>query len=240
MPKKMVDVPNHVAIIMDGNGRWAKKRGLPRNVGHKKGAEALNKIARHAADIGIKILTVYAFSTENWKRPQSEIDGLFALLAEYLGKADGELKDKNVKIQTIGDLSPLPEKLQKDIRAVEYKTKDRDGLILNVAFNYGGRMEIVHAVKNIAAMVKNGQVDLQDIDEQLITDNLYTKNIPDPDLIIRPSGEFRLSNFLLWQSSYSEFWFENILWPDFSEKDFDRAIASLSERERRYGGHFDS
>lgn len=228
--------PLHIAIIMDGNGRWAKKRNLPRNVGHRKGADALNNIVLFANDIGIKYLTVYAFSTENWNRPKEEVEALMKLLNEFLDRFNKDFGKRNIRIRHIGDPSALPAEIQEKVKYVEEKTKGNDGLSFNVALNYGGRYEIIEVLKKLSADIKTGKVKEDEIDENLLTKYLFTKDIPDPDLIIRTSGECRLSNFLLWQSAYSEFWFDDVLWPDFKEKHLIKAISDFQKRNRRYGG----
>ncbi len=226
--------PKHIAIIMDGNGRWAKKRGLPRKYGHKEGAKTLNKIIEYADKIGIKHITVYAFSTENWKRPQSEVDALMDLLKKYVDNIE-KFADMNAKLNILGDIAVLDEDLQKSIINIEEKSKNNTGIVINIAFNYGSRDEIIRATKKIAVLYKNDEIDLRDIDEKFFSDNLYTCGQPDPDFIIRPSGEQRLSNFLMWQASYSELIFTNKLWPDFTEKDLDNAILEYVNRDRRFG-----
>ena len=222
--------PRHIAIIMDGNGRWAKKRGMPRNVGHRAGAETLKKIVTYCDKIGIKTVTAYAFSTENWKRPKEEVDSLMSLLKEYLSNAERDLGGKNAVIRVIGDRTALSEDIQQRILETEEFTKDRTGVVLNLALNYGGRDEIVHAVNEL---LREGKTEITERD---ISEKLYEPEIADVDLIIRPSGEYRLSNFLLWESAYTEFWFDNVLWPDFTEKHLDRAIADFQKRNRRFGG----
>jgi len=229
-------LPEHIAIIMDGNGRWARKRAMPRNSGHRAGAQTLKKIAEFCNDIGIKILTVYAFSTENWKRPKQEVDSLMNLLLEYLKDSERQLAGKNIVIKVIGNTSQLSEEIQEHIIKTEKLTEKNDGLLLNIAINYGGRDELVYAVKNIVQEFQEGKIDINDINEQLISERLYTGGLKDPDLIIRPSGELRLSNFLLWQAAYSEFWFSNIYWPDFTPDDLLRAISDYQQRHRRFGG----
>ncbi len=224
-------LPTHIAIIMDGNGRWAKRRSLPRTAGHAAGSKNFKDIARYCNKIGLKYLTVYAFSTENWKRPQEEVDNIMKIFKEYLEDAKN-FKDENIKVQFIGDRSMLSENIQRLMKEAEDASYDATGLHLNIAINYGGRDEIVHAVKNII----NSGVRAEDITEQMISDNLYTANQPDPDFIIRPSGEYRLSNYLIWQSAYAEYWFSDILWPDFTTKDLDRAIEDFNKRNRRFGG----
>lgn len=229
-------LPEHIGIIMDGNGRWAKKRGLPRNAGHRVGAQTLRKITEFCGEIGIKIVTVYAFSTENWKRPKDEVDALMGLLLEYLKNAERELAGKNVIIKVIGNTAVLSQEIRQQIDKTEEITKKNTGLLLNIALNYGGRDEIINAVKQIAEEVKNNKLEVKDITEQLMSQYMYTKGMKDPDLIIRPSGELRLSNFLLWQSAYSELWFSKINWPDFTTHDLLEAISDYQKRNRRFGG----
>lgn len=229
-------LPVHIGIIMDGNGRWAKKRGLPRKAGHSAGAKTFRKITRYCSDIGIKYLTVYAFSTENWKRPEDEVRSLMKLFKSYLEEALADFKDDSIVVKFIGDKSPFDEDLRNLMIENEESSKDRDGMVLNIAMNYGSRDEIVRAVKNISKDVQSGAVLPENIDEQLISDYLYTSGQPDPDLIIRPSGEYRISNFLLWQSAYTEFVIMNKLWPDFETSDLDESIKIYSQRNRRYGG----
>ncbi|MEE3427631.1 MAG: isoprenyl transferase [Ruminococcus sp.] len=229
-------LPEHIGIIMDGNGRWAKKRKLPRSAGHNAGGKVFRKISRYCSDIGIKYLTVYAFSTENWKRPKEEIDALMKLFKDYLEEALSDFKDDSIIVRFIGDKTPFSDELKALMIENEEGSKDRDGMVLNIAMNYGSRDEIVRAVKNISENVKEGVLDIDSIDEDLISDNLYTAGQPDPDLVIRPSGEYRISNFLLWQSAYTEFVIMNKLWPDFTEKDLDEAIDIFNNRNRRFGG----
>ncbi|MGI5875196.1 MAG: isoprenyl transferase [Dethiobacteria bacterium] len=229
-------IPFHVAVVMDGNGRWAKNRGLPRMVGHKAGMDVLREIVRCAHSIGIKIVTFYAFSTENWKRPRWEVDFLMRLPEEYLQKELPFLQEKDIRIIIIGDLERLPKRTQDTVNKVISETRDNKGMILNFALNYGGRSEIINAVKKIALDVKKGGLQIEKIDEDLFSNYLYTKGIPDPDLLIRPSGELRLSNFLLWQVAYTELWFNSVLWPDFKKEDFLQAVLDYQNRERRYGG----
>ncbi|MBE7048101.1 MAG: isoprenyl transferase [Ruminococcaceae bacterium] len=228
------NLPNHVGIIMDGNGRWAKKRGLPRSAGHRAGAQNLKTITEFANNMGIACLTAYAFSTENWKRPKAEVDSLMELLLEYLHDKD-ELAGKNVAVRIIGDRSALSDEINHEIDEVEAYTKDRDGMVLYLAINYGGRQEIVRAVNQLCQQVQEGTLLPNQITEGLVSDYLYTNDMPEADLIIRPSGELRLSNFLLWQSAYSEFWFSDINWPDFTTKDFTQAILDYQQRNRRFG-----
>ncbi len=239
--KESVDVtdlvlPVHVGIIMDGNGRWAKKRGLPRKAGHSEGAKTFRKITRYCSEVGIKYLTVYAFSTENWKRPQDEVNSLMKLFKSYLEEALSDFKDDDIVVKFIGDKSHFTEDLQKLMTENEESSKNRSGMVLNIAMNYGSRDEIVRAVKNICSDVKSGKISDAEIDENLISSYLYTSGQPDPDLIIRPSGEYRISNFMLWQSAYTEFVIMNKLWPDFQKSDLDEALRIYSHRSRRYGG----
>ncbi len=231
----MSNLPRHIAIIMDGNGRWAKKRGLPRTVGHKAGVETLREIIRTCSKLKIQYLTLYAFSTENWQRPEKEVSALMKLLVYYLRKEIEELHKNNVKIHVIGDISKLPQTAIQEINSALDLTQNNDGLTVNIALNYGGRDEIIRAVKTLCNKVKNGELEVSEINEQIFKQHLYTKEIPDPDLLIRPSGELRLSNFLLWQAAYSEFWFSNIYWPDFTKKHLIQAIIDYQKRERRFG-----
>lgn len=231
-----LNLPAHIGIIMDGNGRWAKKRALPRSMGHSAGAQTFRKIARYCSDIGIKHLTVYAFSTENWRRPQDEVDALMKLFEEYLNEALRDFKDDTIVVKFLGDRTAFSPKLQALINENEEESKDREGMVLNIAMNYGGRDELVTATRKIAEKVSKGELSLDDINAELISDSIYTAGQPDPDLIIRPSGEFRISNFLLWQSAYAEYYISDKLWPDFTTDDLDKAIAEFSTRNRRYGG----
>ena len=224
-------LPTHIAIIMDGNGRWAKQRSLPRTAGHVAGSKNFKDIARYCNKIGLKYLTVYAFSTENWKRPKEEVDNIMKIFKEYLEDAKN-FKEENIQVQFIGDRSVLDQDIQRLMNESEDASRDATGLHLNIAINYGGRDEIVNAVKDI---LKDG-VPAQDINEQLISKYLYTSDQPDPDFIIRPSGEYRLSNYLIWQSAYSEYWFSDILWPDFKPRDLEKAIDDFNKRNRRFGG----
>ena len=224
-------LPEHIAIIMDGNGRWAKKRSLPRTAGHVAGAKTFKNIARYCNKIGLNYLTVYAFSTENWKRPEDEVKGIMNLLRDYLKDAEN-FKDENIKVKFIGNLEPLDDDIKALIKKNEEGSKDATGLNLNIAINYGGRDEITNAVKNI---IDSG-IKAEDITEQTISDNLYTAGMPDPDFIIRPSGEYRLSNYLIWQSAYAEYWFSDVLWPDFGSKHLEKAIKDFNQRNRRFGG----
>lgn len=228
-------LPVHIGIIMDGNGRWAKKRGLPRKVGHKFGADAFKRTVRYCNRIGIKYLTVFAFSTENWKRPDDEVSSIIEILRGYLSDAQN-YKSENVRTRFIGDLSVFDDDIRRKIAEAEIESESFTGLTLCIAINYGGREEITHAVHEIAKKVKSGEMAPEDIDEQTIQKFLYTSDIPDVDLVIRPSGEKRISNFMLWQSSYAELVFMNVLWPDFNEKEIDNAILEYQQRNRRFGG----
>ncbi len=232
--KDKLVMPDHVAVIMDGNGRWAKKRGLPRTAGHTKGAANFKTITKYASDIGIKYFTVYAFSTENWSRPKDEVSMLMKIFKDYLNEALTDFLHENIKINFIGDTSKFSPELIDLIERVKEGSASKTGMVLNLALNYGGRDEITRAVKIIAEQYKNGEID--EITEQDIENNLYTNNQPDPDIIIRPSGEERLSNFMLWQSAYSEFIYFDILWPDFKKSDLDKAIEIYNGRNRRFGG----
>ena len=232
-------IPEHIGIIMDGNGRWAKLRGLPRSEGHKAGANVFRKICEYAGEIGVKYITFYAFSTENWRRPPEEVNALMNLFRDYLDEAEErqeENKQKGMRIHFIGHREGVPMDIISRFETTERDSKDADKIDVNIAINYGGRLEIVDAVKKIAQKVKDGEINPEDITEQDISDNIYTAGQADPDLIIRPSGEYRLSNFLIWQSAYSEFWFSDILWPDFTEADLDKAIDDFNNRNRRFGG----
>ena len=225
------NIPNHIAIIMDGNGRWAKKRSLPRTAGHAAGSKKFKEIARYCNKIGVKYLTVYAFSTENWRRPKEEVDAIMDIFRDYL-KDSANFKSENIMLKFIGDRSGMPEDIVELMAQAEYDSKDATGLKVYMAINYGGRDELVHAVKDII----NEGISPDEINEDTISSHIYTKDYPDPELIIRPSGEYRLSNFLIWQSAYSEFWFSNVLWPDFTTDDLDRAIDDFNLRNRRFGG----
>ena len=228
------EVPKHIGI-MDGNGRWAKKRFLPRAMGHRQGAQALDKLTKEAEGLGVEYITVYAFSTENWKRSKDEVDSIMGLLREYINRF---FSDKNsiLKIRSAGDLTALSPDLQADIEKLKEQSKDRPGMTLTIAINYGGRDEIRRAVTKIAEDVKAGKIQPEDINDQMISDNLDTAGIPDPELIIRTSGEFRTSNFLMWQSAYSEYYITDKLWPDFNVEDLKDAIKAYQTRDRRFGG----
>jgi undecaprenyl diphosphate synthase len=225
----------HIAIIMDGNRRWAKQRNLPVKLGHKQGAETLKKIVRHANNIGVEYLTVYAFSTENWKRSEEEVSALMKLLESYLADFTEDADSENIIIRVLGDLTALSPALQKSIESAIERTKMNTGIVFNIALNYGGRNEIVNATKGIIEDVKKGKLNVEDLDESKFSEYLYTGTIPDPDLLIRTSGEVRLSGFLPWQLVYSEFLFIEKLWPDFTEEDLDQAIAQFNKRNRKFG-----
>ena len=229
-------LPKHVGIIMDGNGRWAKLRGLPRKAGHREGAQTFRTITRYCSQVGIRYLTVYAFSTENWKRPEDEVGALMGLFKSYLKEALEEFQDDDIVVRFIGDKSGFSPELQALMTENEESSKNRDGMVLNIAMNYGSRDEIVRAVRQISEEVRSGALRPEDVSEQLISDRLYTAGQPDPDLIIRPSGEYRISNFMLWQAAYTEFVIMNKLWPDFTKADLDEALRIYSQRNRRYGG----
>ncbi len=228
-------LPAHIAIIMDGNGRWAKRRALPRFFGHKAGMEALKEIVRSCSDIGIKILTVYAFSTENWNRPTDEVSYLMNLLIEYMKREINELHSNHVKVKILGDLSPLPQSTRDEVEKAVRLTQNNTGIQFNIALNYGGRAEIINACKRIAAEFKEGKLEETQINEDLISSYLFTAGDAEPDLIIRTSGEKRLSNFLLWQSAYSELVFVEEMWPDFNSKKLEKAIIEYQNRDRRFG-----
>ncbi len=229
-------LPRHIAIIMDGNGRWAQARSLPRIAGHRAGMEAFKRVIISCTQIGIPYLTVYAFSTENWKRPQDEVDGLMGLLIEYIEKELNKLDEKGVRVRTIGLLSGFPETNRLLIEKAVSRTQSNNKLKLQIALNYGGRDELVRAVSRIAQDVRLGKITAGDITENLISQYLDTAGLPDPDLIIRTSGEMRLSNFLLWQSAYAEYWPTPVLWPDFGDQELYKAISDYQNRHRRYGG----
>ena len=230
------NVPRHVAIIMDGNGRWAKRRGMPRSMGHRAGADVLKEIVIAADEIGISALTVYGFSTENWKRPEQEVSLLMALIKEYLQKNVQYMHEHNVRIRFIGHIQGLSGELQTIISDSELLTKNNTGLTLQLAINYGGRDEIVRTVQELTQSVLDGQLAVQDITEQYISDHLYTQEFSDVDLLIRPSKDYRISNFLLWQLAYAEFWFTDLHWPDFTKETLLEAVAAYQKRERRFGG----
>ena len=229
------NLPKSIAIIMDGNRRWAKKKGLPVSLGHKEGAKTLEKIVRYANNIGIEYITVYAFSTENWKRTEDEVSALMNLFQNYLDDYSKRADSENIRVKIIGSRQGLSEKMKNSIEKCMERTKNNTGITFNIALNYGGRDEIIHAVKNIAKQVKEDKINIEDIAEQTISDNLYTKNQPDPDLLIRTSGEVRLSNFLPWQLVYTEFLFVDKNWPDFNEDDLKEAIEIYQKRNRKFG-----
>lgn len=229
-------IPAHIGIIMDGNGRWAKKRGLPRFLGHAQGGKTFRTITRYCSKIGVKYVTYYAFSTENWSRPQEEIDALMKQFNEYLDEILVDFNEYNMKLRFIGDLSRLSDELQVKIEKAMALTETMTGITVNIAINYGGRQEIVQAVKRLAQRCVDGELTPSVINEEMMGQAMYTADQPDPDLIIRPSGEQRLSNFLLWQCAYAEFWYSDVLWPDFSERDLDSAILDFNRRTRRFGG----
>lgn len=229
-------LPRHVAIIMDGNGRWAKKRGLPRTAGHGAGAETFRNIATYCKELGLQYLTVYAFSTENWKRSQDEVGAIMGLLKKYLMEAIEQMERDKVKIEFFGDLSPLSQELQALCQRTREISKHYEGCQVNICLNYGGRDELVRAAAALAEDCVSGKLTPSDITEEAFGGRLFSAGVPDPELIIRPSGELRLSNFLLWQCAYSEFYYTDVLWPDFSKEELNRAIASYQSRSRRFGG----
>lgn len=236
MEHSELKAPNHVAIILDGNGRWAKKRFLPRKAGHVAGSKTVEQICEDAYNLGIRYLTVYAFSTENWKRPQDEVDALMKLLRQYLKDCIKRSTKNNMCVRVLGDIAPLDEDLKQSILDLEEATQNNTGLHFQVALNYGSRDEMIRGIQKIASDVKSGALAPENIDEKIVGDALDTKGIPDPDLLIRTSGEQRLSNFLLWQLAYTEFYFTDVLWPDFDKKELQKAIEYYNGRERRYGG----
>ena len=232
----MNNLPKHIGVIMDGNGRWAKKRGLPRSAGHKAGAESLKKVVTEANNMGVEYITVYAFSTENWKRPEAEVDYLMNLLMDYLINAETSLAGENVRIRAIGSRKELSKEMQEQIKKTEKLTSERSGIVMNIALNYGGREELINATKQLCKKAASGELDPDDISEKDIDNNLYTAGQPEVDLLIRTSGEQRLSNFMLWQVSYAEMVFVNKLWPDFKPKDLHECIRIFQGRGRRFGG----
>ncbi len=231
------NLPKHIAIIMDGNRRWAKAKKLPIAMGHKEGAKTLEKIVRHANKLGIEYLTVYAFSTENWKRAEDEVKSLMLLLQSYIEEYSKRANSENIKVQFLGDTSAFSEKMQIGIKNCIERTKNNTGVVFNIALNYGGRAEIIRAIKEISNKVKENEIQIEDIDEELVSKNLYTNGMPDPDLLIRTSGEIRLSNFLPWQLVYTEFLFVEKNWPDFLEKDLEDAIEVYQKRTRKFGAN---
>ena len=232
----MGNIPKHIAIIMDGNGRWAKARNIPRAMGHKAGVETIREIVKECNRLGVRYLTLYAFSTENWSRPQEEINSLMRLLVEYLKNEFNELHSNGIVINAIGEISKLPLICQNELNIASEKTKNNKGLILNLALNYGGRDEITRAFNLMYKDIKSGKLKEDHINEKIISNYMYTRNMPDPEIIIRPSGEKRLSNFLLWQCAYSEFWYSDIKWPDFKKEQLHKAILDYQKRDRRFGG----
>lgn len=228
-------LPRHIAIILDGNGRWAKKRGLPRNAGHLAGSETFRNIATYCKEIGVEYLTVYAFSTENWKRSTEEVSGIMRLLDKYLHEAIRDMRKKNIRMKVFGDISRLSPKLQELIHETDEISQQIEGFQANICINYGGRAEIVRAAQLYANDVAEGRAE-GDLTEEKLEEYMYSAGIPDPDLLIRPGGEYRISNFLLWQCAYSEFYFTDVLWPDFTPEELDKAIASYNSRDRRFGG----
>lgn len=228
-------IPNHVAIIMDGNGRWAKQKGMARVFGHKNGVKAVTETVETAAEMGIKVLTLYAFSTENWKRPKKEIDVLMSLLVSSLKDELETLQKNDIKLQSIGQIENLPKKAQRELKEVINLTRNNSSLTLILALSYGSREEIVKAIKNISKKVVNKELSIEEIDEKIINNHLYTFTLPDVDFLIRTSGEKRISNFLLWQIAYAELYFTDVLWPDFRKEDFFKAILNYQQRERRFG-----
>lgn len=237
--QKFSVLPRHIGIIMDGNGRWAKKRGLPRTEGHKKGGEVFRDIITYCSELGIEAVTVYAFSTENWRRPPEEVAVLMDLFRDFIRETEereAENRDMGFQIRFIGDMSRLPEDIASMAKIIENRSKTEKRTTVNVAVNYGGRQEIVRAARILAEKVRSGELNSEDIDEKLFASQIYTADLPDPDIIIRPGGELRLSNFMTWQSAYSEFWFSDTLWPDFTREDLDRVFEAFDRRNRRFGG----
>lgn len=230
------NIPEHIAIIMDGNGRWAKKRGMPRFAGHKEGIATVVKIVKAAVECKVRVLTLYTFSTENWKRPKAEIDFILRLPKEFLRIYLPDLIANNVRIEAIGEIATLPATTREAVQNAIDRTRDNDGLLLNIALNYGSRHEILDAMKKVLSDIHNENLSMDDLDEQRFSRYLYTAGMSEPDLLIRTGGEKRLSNFMLWQLAYTEFWFTDVLWPDFSEKDFLLALKEYGQRKRRYGG----
>ncbi len=233
--KNSGEIPVHIAIIMDGNGRWARKRGLPRVAGHKRGVDTVREITEACAEIGVKFLTLYTFSTENWKRPKDEVSTLMRLLLRSIRDRCDELMENNIRLTTIGNVSSLPNEVQKELYDAIERTKNNKRMTLNLALSYSGRWELLEAFKSIAELAKEGKIEINDINEKSISELLTTKNFPDPDLLIRTSGEFRVSNFLLWQIAYTEFFISDVYWPDFNRKHLYEAIRNFQKRERRFG-----
>jgi undecaprenyl diphosphate synthase len=232
---KAGSIPTHIAIIMDGNGRWAKRRGLPRSAGHKQGVETVREVVKACVEVGVKYLTLYTFSTENWKRPKDEVSTLMRLIVKSLHKETKELHSNNIRLTVIGNIESLPEIVQKELNDAIRMTESNSKMVLNLALSYSGRWELIEAIKRVAHLVKESVVEIDDIDERLISQNLNTANMPDPDLIIRSGGEFRISNFLLWQIAYSEVYITEVLWPEFTRQHLFDAISDFQTRERRYG-----
>lgn len=229
-------IPRHVAAIMDGNGRWAKRRGLPRTAGHSVGSESFRRAAEYLNGLGVEYFTVYAFSTENWKRPQEEVSTIMGLFDRYLHEAISEMAKKNIRLRFFGDLTPLSDELKGLIARTDEISTHTDGMTVNICLNYGGRDEITRAARSLAQRCLNGELSPGDITEARLGENLYSAGVPDPDLVIRPGGELRISNFLLWQSAYSEFYFTDTFWPDMDERELERALIAYQSRERRFGG----
>ncbi len=229
-------LPRHIAVVMDGNGRWAQKRGMPRTFGHSAGSETFQKDAEYLSDLGIEYFTVYAFSTENWKRPPEEVQEILRLLEKYLHKAIREMREKNIRLQFFGDLTPFSPELRALIDETNAISRTTTGMLVSVCLNYGGRAELVRAARLLAEQCVAGTLSPEEIDERRFSGYLYSADIPDPDLMIRPGGEMRLSNFLLWQNAYTEFYFSDVLWPDFDERQMDAAILAYQQRKRRFGG----
>ncbi len=228
-------IPEHIAIIMDGNGRWAKKQGYKRTFGHKNGAVAVEKTIEAAVEIGLKYITLYAFSTENWKRPQTEVNIIMSLLVQTIKKQTVKLSENNIKLEVIGDIKKLSKKVKLALNGIIDSTKNNTGLTLILALNYGSRQEIIEAVKSITEEVKSGKLETENINENIISEHLFTSEYPDPELLIRTSGEYRISNFLLWQIAYTELYFPNVLWPDFEKENLYEAIYNYQQRNRRFG-----
>ncbi len=229
-------IPTHIAAVMDGNGRWAQKRGLPRTAGHSAGSETFQKAAEYLQSLGVRYFTVYAFSTENWKRPEGEVGAIMGLLERYLKKAVREMAEKNIRLTFFGDLAPLSDGLKSLIAETTEISRHTTGMQVNVCLNYGGRDELVRAARSLARDCAAGRLSPEKITEEALSSRLYSAGVPDPDLMIRPGGELRLSNFLLWQNAYTEFYFTDVLWPDMDERELDRAIAAYQSRKRRFGG----
>jgi len=229
------DIPEHIAIIMDGNGRWAKRRGLPRAAGHKRGVDTVKEITEDCAELGVKYLTLYTFSTENWNRPKDEVSTLMRLLLKSLREKVSELNENNIRLTTIGDIASLPFAVQNELKEAIEKTKNNDKMTLNLALSYSGRWELIEAIKSIGKLISQNKLTVDEINEKSLREHLTTKNIPDPDLLIRTSGEFRVSNFFLWQIAYTEFYISDVFWPDFNKQHLIEAIKSFQNRERRFG-----